>query len=542
MTSPGESGAWEALAGHARELAGTDLREMFDDDPDRTGSLAVDGAGIHLDFSRQRVDGRTLELLEGLVRERGVEALRDAMFAGEKINTTEDRPVLHVALRMPPERSLVVDGVDVVRQVHEVLSGMADFSDRVRLGDWTGHSGKPIRTVINIGIGGSALGPEMAHAALSGFATERLDFRFVSNVDGADLGSALAGLDPAETLFVICSKTFTTLETMTNAGHARDWLVDGLGGDEEAVARHFVAVSTNSEEVSRFGIDPENMFVFWDWVGGRYSMDSAIGLTTMLAIGPERFHDLLAGFHEVDEIFRERPLRSNLPMIHGMLAVWNRNFLDFPTTAVIPYSHRLARFPAYLQQLTMESNGKRVTREGEPVAHRTGAVYWGEPGTNAQHSFFQLLHQGTDPVPADLIAFRLPDDDSVGGQEFLVANALAQGRALAFGRTVAEAEAAGIPEEQVPHRTFPGNRPNSTLLLDRLTPRSLGSLVALYEHSVFVQGAIWGIDSFDQWGVELGKEMAGEIVPALTDGEGLDRLDSSTRDLVRRFRGEAGGA
>ncbi len=540
MSSPGETGAWEALTGQARELAGTDLRQMFEDDPERPLSLTVDGPGIHMDFSKQSLDPRTLDLLEALAAERRVAELRDAMFRGERINTTEDRPALHVALRMPPERSLVVDGVDVVRQVHEVLSRMADFSDRVRLGEWTGHSGKPIRNVVNIGIGGSALGPEMAHAALSGFATDRLDFRFVSNVDGADLGSALAGLDPAETLFVICSKTFTTLETMTNAGHAREWLIDGLGADGEAVARHFVAVSTNTEEVSRFGIDPENMFVFWDWVGGRYSMDSAIGLTTMLAIGPERFHDLLAGFHEVDEIFRERPFRSNLPMIHGMLAVWNRNFLGFPSTAVIPYSHRLARFPAYLQQLTMESNGKRVTREGDPVAHRTGAVYWGEPGTNAQHSFFQLLHQGTDPVPADLIAFRLPDDDSVGGQELLVANALAQGRALAFGRTAAEAREAGIPEEQVPHRTFPGNRPTSTLLLDRLTPRTLGSLVALYEHSVFVQGAIWGIDSFDQWGVELGKEMAGQIVPALTESKGLDELDASTQNLVERFQGGSG--
>lgn len=540
MDRPGETGAWEALVGQAGDLEGVDLRQMFAGDRERPLSLSVDGAGIHLDYSRQRVDERVLSLLGDLASERRVDVLRDAMFRGERINTTEDRPVLHVALRMPAERSLVIDGVDVVREVHGVLARMADFADRVRLGQWTGHSGRRIRTVVNIGIGGSALGPEMAHAALSGYATDQLAFRFVSNVDGADLGSALAGLDPAETLFVICSKTFTTLETMTNAGHARDWLLDGVGGDEGAVAQHFVAVSTNAEEVARFGIDPANMFVFWDWVGGRYSMDSAIGLTTMLAIGPERFHDLLAGFHEVDELFLERPFRSNLPMVHGMLAVWNRNFLGFPSTAVIPYSHRLARFPAYLQQLTMESNGKRVTREGEPVEEPTGAVYWGEPGTNAQHSFFQLLHQGTDPVPVDLIAFRLPDEDSVGGQELLVANALAQGRALAFGRTAEEAREAGIPEEQVPHRTFPGNRPTSTLLLDRLTPRSLGSLVALYEHSVFVQGAIWGIDSFDQWGVELGKEMANEIVPALTEGEGLDDLDPSTRSLINRFQGGTG--
>ena len=536
MPLPGEIDAWDELTRHAVELAETDLRALFAADPERPEALSVDGAGVHLDFSKQLVTEGTVGLLEGLAVERRVSELRDAMFRGERINTTEDRPVLHVALRMPPERSLVVDGKDVVREVHAVLDRMAGFCDRVRLGEWAGQTGRPIRTVVNIGIGGSALGPEMAYAALREYAIDRLDFRFVSNVDGADLGSALEGLDPAETLFVVCSKTFTTLETMTNAAHAREWLLSGLGDDGEAVARHFVAVSTNTAEVTKFGIDPDNMFVFWDWVGGRYSMDSAIGLTTMLAVGPDRFHDMLAGFHEVDELFVAKPFRSNLPMLHGMLAVWNRDFLGFPSTAVIPYSHRLARFPAYLQQLTMESNGKRVTREGEPVGVETGAVYWGEPGTNAQHSFFQLFHQGTQPVPADLIAFRQPDRQSVGGQEMLVANALAQGRALAFGRTADEAREAGIPEWQIPHRTFPGNRPTSTLLLDRLTPRSLGSLVALYEHSVFVQGAIWGIDSFDQWGVELGKEMALEIVPALTDGDGLEGLDPSTRDLAIRFR------
>ncbi len=536
MPLPGETDAWGGLTRHAVELAETDLRALFAADPERPEALSVDGAGVHLDFSKQLVTEGTVGLLEGLAVERRVSELRDAMFRGERINTTEDRPVLHVALRMPPERSLVVDGKDVVREVHAVLDRMAGFCDRVRLGEWAGQTGRPIRTVVNIGIGGSALGPEMAYAALREYAIDRLDFRFVSNVDGADLGSALEGLDPAETLFVVCSKTFTTLETMTNAAHAREWLLSGLGDDGEAVARHFVAVSTNTAEVTKFGIDPDNMFVFWDWVGGRYSMDSAIGLTTMLAVGPDRFHDMLAGFHEVDELFVAKPFRSNLPMLHGMLAVWNRDFLGFPSTAVIPYSHRLARFPAYLQQLTMESNGKRVTREGEPVGVETGAVYWGEPGTNAQHSFFQLFHQGTQPVPADLIAFRQPDRQSVGGQEMLVANALAQGRALAFGRTADEAREAGIPEWQIPHRTFPGNRPTSTLLLDRLTPRSLGSLVALYEHSVFVQGAIWGIDSFDQWGVELGKEMALEIVPALTDGDGLEGLDPSTRDLALRFR------
>jgi len=535
---PGETGAWDELARHAGEVGEVGLRSLFEAGPERPDDFSADGAGIHFDYSKQRITGETLGLLARLAAERRITELRDAMFRGERINTTEDRSVLHVALRMPPERSLVVDGTDVVREVHEVLGRMADFSDRVRLGDWTGHTDRPIRTVVNIGIGGSALGPEMAYSALGEYASDGLDFRFVSNVDGADLGSALAGLDPAETLFVVCSKTFTTLETMTNAGLARDWLLGGLGDDQDAVARHFVAVSTNAEKVAEFGIDPENMFVFWDWVGGRYSMDSAIGLTTMLAIGPDRFHDMLAGFHEVDELFVERPFESNLPMLHGMLAVWNRDFLGYPSTAVIPYSHRLGRFPAYLQQLTMESNGKRVTRDGEPVAVQTGAVYWGEPGTNAQHSFFQLLHQGTEPVPTDLIAFREPDGQSVGGQEFLIANALAQGRALAFGRTAEEAAASGIPEDQVPHRTFPGNRPTSTLMLERLTPRSLGSLVALYEHSVFVQGAVWGIDSFDQWGVELGKEMALQIVPAIVDGEGLDELDASTRALVRRFRGE----
>ena len=540
MSTPGETGAWDALTRNAAEIETLDLRSMFGADPDRYDELSVDGAGIHLDYSKQRVTSTTLDLLGRLALERRVAELRDAMFRGERINTTEDRSVLHVALRMPPERSLVVDGTDVVREVHQVLDRMAGFSNRVRLGEWTGHTGRPIRTVVNIGIGGSALGPEMAYGALREYADDRLDFRFVSNVDGADLGSALAGIDPAETLFVVCSKTFTTLETMTNAEHARDWLLDGLGGDRDAVARHFVAVSTNADEVASFGIDPENMFVFWDWVGGRYSMDSAIGLTTMLAIGPDRFHDMLAGFHEVDELFLERPFGTNLPMLHGMLAVWNRDFLGYPSNAVIPYSHRLARFPAYLQQLTMESNGKRVTRGGEPVDVQTGAVYWGEPGTNAQHSFFQLFHQGTEPVPVDLIAFREPDGQSVGGQELLVANALAQGRALAFGRTAEEAAAAGIPAEQVPHRTFPGNRPTSTLLLERLTPRSLGSLVALYEHSVFVQGAVWGIDSFDQWGVELGKEMALQIVPALVEGEGLEDLDGSSRGLARRFRGGSG--
>ena len=530
--------AWSALEVHRDAIAETDLRELFRDDPERVPSLTADAAGLHFDFSRHRITPGTVDLLAELARERRVEALRDAMFRGERINRTEDRPVLHVVLRMPADRSLVVDGTDVVREVHGVLDRMAAFSDGVRSGARTGHSGLPFETVVNIGIGGSALGPEMAWRALRRFADDGIDFRFVSNVDGSDLETALKGLDPARTLFVVCSKTFTTLETMTNARAAREWVMAGLGGDRQAVASHFVAVSTNLEAVAEFGIDPEETFGFWDWVGGRYSMDSAIGLSTMLAIGPGNFRAMLDGFHSVDEHFLSEAITENLPMLHGLIAVWNRNFLGMGSSAVIPYAADLARLPAYLQQLTMESNGKRVTQDGTPVEGQTGAVWWGESGTDAQHSFFQLLHQGTDPVPVDLIVFDRPGTEigEVEGQHrLLVANAFAQGRALAFGRTASETRETGVPEELVPHRTFPGNRPSATLVADRLTPTSLGSLIALYEHSVFTQGAIWGIDSFDQWGVELGKEMAGELVPYLS-GETEGGLDASTEALVRRYR------
>ena len=539
----GSSDAWSALSTHRDGLAGSDLRELFGSDPDRVPNLSTDGAGIHFDHSRQRITTETVGLLAALARERGVEGLRDAMFRGEKINRTEDRPVLHVALRMPPERSLVVDGTDVVREVHRVLDRMSRFADEIRSGHRTGHTGLPFEAVVNIGIGGSALGPEMAWRALRRFSDDRLDFRFVSNVDGSDLEASLKGLDPERTLFIVCSKTFTTQETMTNASAARRWSLAGLGDDPAAVASHFVAVSTNLEEVSAFGIDPADTFGFWDWVGGRYSMDSAIGLSTMLAIGPEGFRAMLDGFHAVDEHFLSETITENLPILHGLIAVWNRNFLGMSSSAVIPYSEDLARLPAYLQQLTMESNGKRVRQDGSPVESETGAVWWGEPGTDAQHSFFQLLHQGTDPVPVDLIVFARPGreiEEVTGQHRLLVANALAQGRALAFGRTAEETAESGVDEALVPHRTFPGNRPSSTLMIERLTPTSLGSLIALYEHSVFTQGAIWGIDSFDQWGVELGKEMAGELAPYLT-GDTEGGLDPSTEALVRRYR-EAGGS
>jgi glucose-6-phosphate isomerase len=545
--SGGESGtpdAWSALSAHRDAIADIDLRGMFDADPDRVSALTTDAAGIHFDHSRHRITSETIGLLAALARERRVETLRDAMFRGERINRTEDRPVLHVALRMPPERSLVVDGTDVVREVHHVLDRMSVFADEVRSGARTGHTGLPFEAVVNIGIGGSALGPEMAWRALRHFSDDRIEFRFVSNVDGSDLEEAVAGLDPERTLFIVCSKTFTTLETMTNARAARAWSLAGLGGDPDAVASHFVAVSTNLEAVADFGIDPNETFGFWDWVGGRYSMDSAIGLSTMLAIGPENFRAMLAGFHAVDEHFLSETITENVPMLHGLIAVWNRNFLGMGSSAVIPYAEDLSRFPAYLQQLTMESNGKRVEQDGTPVECETGAVWWGEPGTDAQHSFFQLLHQGTDPIPLDLIVFERPGSeiDEVRGQHrLLVANALAQGRALAFGRTAEETREAGVEEDLVAHRTFPGNRPSATLMLDRLTPTSLGSLVALYEHSVFTQGAIWGIDSFDQWGVELGKEMAGELVPYLS-GEAEGGLDASTEALIRRYRkAEAAG-
>ena len=476
-----------------------------------------------------------MALLVALAEDRGLAERREAMFRGEHINVTEDRAVLHVALRMPRERSLVVDGVDVVAEVHSVLDRMSSFSDRIRSEEWKGHTGKPIRNVINIGIGGSDLGPVMAYEALRFYSRREMTFRFVSNVDGTDFAEATRDLDPAETLFIVSSKTFTTLETMTNARTAREWLLAGLGGDESAVAKHFVAVSTNAEGVAEFGIDTDNMFGFWDWVGGRYSMDSAIGLSTMIAIGPERFREMLAGFHAVDEHFREAPTGENLPALMGLLGVWYGDLFGAQTVAVLPYEQYLKRFPAYLQQLTMESNGKHVTLEGEPVDYETGAVYWGEPGTNGQHSFYQLIHQGTKLIPCDLIGFYESLNPLGDHHDLLLSNVFAQGEALAFGRTPDDVRAEGTPEWLVPHRVFEGNRPTSTILARRLDPRTLGSLVALYEHSVFTQGTIWGINSFDQWGVELGKVLAKRIIPEL-QGDSELAHDSSTNELIRRYR------
>jgi glucose-6-phosphate isomerase len=509
--------------------------------------MVAEGAGLLLDYSKHRVTGETLGLLIDLAKERGVEERRDAMFAGEHINVSEDRAVLHVALRMPKDRSLIVDGEDVVKQVHGTLDRMADFSNRLRGGDWTGHTGKRIRNVINVGIGGSDLGPVMAYEALRHFSERDMTFRFVSNVDGTDFAEKTRDLDPEETLFVISSKTFTTLETMTNAHTARAWALATLA-DEAAIAKHFVAVSTNAEEVSKFGIDTDNMFGFWEWVGGRYSMDSAIGLSTMLAIGPERFGEMLAGFHAVDEHFKETPLESNLPALMGLLSVWYADFFGAQTVAVLPYDQYLHRFPAYLQQLTMESNGKHVTLDGARVDYDTGAIFWGEPGTNGQHSFYQLIHQGTRLIPCDFIGFHrslnpLPADEGASGvagashQDLLFSNVLAQPEALAFGKTPEQVKAEGTPDAIVPHRVMEGNRPSSVILAERLSPHALGSLVALYEHSVFTQGAIWGIDSFDQWGVELGKVLAKNIIPELTatDEPELGH-DSSTNALIRRYR------
>ena len=476
-----------------------------------------------------------MALLVALAEDRGLAERREAMFRGEHINVTEDRAVLHVALRMPRERSLVVDGVDVVAEVHSVLDRMSSFSDRIRSGEWKGHTGRPIRNVINIGIGGSDLGPVMAYEALRFYSRREMSFRFVSNVDGTDFAEATRDLDPAETLFIVSSKTFTTLETMTNARTAREWLLAGLGGDESAVAKHFAAVSTNAEGVAEFGIDTDNMFGFWDWVGGRYSMDSAIGLSTMIAIGPERFREMLAGFHAVDEHFREAPTGENLPALMGLLGVWYGDLFGAQTVAVLPYEQYLKRFPAYLQQLTMESNGKHVTLEGEPVDYETGAVYWGEPGTNGQHSFYQLIHQGTKLIPCDLIGFYESLNPLGDHHDLLLSNVFAQGEALAFGRTPDDVRAEGTPEWLVPHRVFEGNRPTSTILARRLDPRTLGSLVALYEHSVFTQGTIWGINSFDQWGVELGKVLAKRIIPEL-QGDSELAHDSSTDELIRRYR------
>jgi glucose-6-phosphate isomerase len=528
--------AWRALERHHAKVRELHLRELFAADPARGERLVAEASGLTLDYSKHRVTDETLRLLVALAEQAGLRERVAAMFAGEPINVTERRPVLHVALRLPRDRSLVVSGRDVVRDVHATLDRMSAFCERVRSGEWTGHTGRRIRAVVNVGIGGSDLGPAMAYEALEHYSRRDLAFRFVSNVDGTDFAEATRELDPAETLFVVCSKTFTTLETMTNARTARAWLLDRLG-DEAAVSRHFVAVSTNAAEVARFGIDPGNMFGFWDWVGGRYSLGSAIGLSTMLAIGPERFRELLAGFHALDEHFREAPLERNLPALAGLLGVWYRNFFGAQTLAVLPYDRYLARFPAYLQQLTMESNGKRVTLEGAPVAYDTGAITWGEPGTNGQHSFFQLLHQGTALVPCDLIAFLTSLNPLGEHHDLLSANVIAQAEALAFGRTEAEVRAEGVAEELVPHRVFPGNRPSSVILAAALTPFALGSLIAHYEHAVFTQGAIWQIDSFDQWGVELGKELAQRVAAELRAAqEPALAHDSSTNALVRRFR------
>jgi glucose-6-phosphate isomerase len=531
-----ETAAWGQLQSHFEQLRGRHLRELFDADPGRGERLVADGAGLFLDFSKNRVTDETMMLLGELARERGVEERREAMFAGEHINTTEDRAVLHIALRMPRNRSLVVDGIDVVKEVHETLDRMADFCERVRSGEWRGHTGKPITAVVNIGIGGSDLGPEMAYEALRFYSKREISFRFVSNVDGTDFAESTRDLDPEETLFVLSSKTFTTLETMTNAQTAREWALAKLG-DEAAVAKHFVAVSTNAAEVTKFGIDRENMFGFWEWVGGRYSMDSAIGLSTMLAIGPAQFEEMLAGFHAMDEHFREAPAGANLPMLIGLLAVWYGDFFGSETVAVLPYDQYLHRFPAYLQQLTMESNGKHVRLDGARVDYDTGAIYWGEPGTNGQHSFYQLLHQGTRLVPCDFIGFYQSNNPLGRHHDLLMSNVFAQPEALAFGRTEEEVRADGTPEEVAPHKVMEGNRPSNTILAERLTPETLGTLVALYEHSVFTQGAVWGINSFDQWGVELGKKLAQEIIPELESSrEPKLHHDSSTNALIRRYR------
>jgi glucose-6-phosphate isomerase len=529
--------AWKALAAHHKSIQNLHLRKLFADDPQRGKQMAVKAAGLYLDYSKNRITGQTLKLLIQLARESDLSGRIAAMFSGQKINITENRAVLHVALRAPKEASIVVDGKNVVPEVHAVFDKMAGFSERVRGGQWKGHSGKRIKNVINIGIGGSDLGPVMAYEALKHYSQRTMTFRFVSNVDGIDFVEATRDLNPVETLFIVSSKTFTTLETMTNAQSARDWLLKAFGGDKKAVAKHFVAVSTNAEKVAAFGIDTANMFGFWDWVGGRYSMDSAIGLSTMLAVGPDNFHALLAGFHEMDEHFRNAPFEKNMPVLMGLLSVWNNDFFGAQTVAVLPYEQYLKRFPAYLQQLTMESNGKHVTLDGKKVDYQTGPVYWGEPGTNGQHSFYQLIHQGTRLIPCDFIAFGHALTLLGRHHDILLANVFAQAEALAFGKTAEEVKAEGTPDWLVPHRVFEGNRPSNVILADRLTPEVLGQLVALYEHSVFTQGAIWNIDSFDQWGVELGKVLAQRIVPEL-ESETAPKLkhDTSTNNLIRRYR------
>src|SRR5262245_36939292 len=529
--------AWKALEAHYKKVREIHLRELFANDPTRGERMVAEAIGIYLDYSKNRITDETLKLLLQLADECGLQGKIDAMFRGDKINVTENRAVLHVALRAPKGTSFVVDGEDVVPKVHAVLDKMAVFSNRVRTGEWKGNTGKRIRNIVNIGIGGSDLGPVMAYEALRHYSDRAMTLRFVSNVDATDFVEAVRDLDPSETLFIVSSKTFTTLETMTNAHTARAWLLQALGGDEKSIAKHFVAVSTNAQEVTKFGIDTANMFEFWDWVGGRYSMDSAIGLSTMIAIGPDNFRAMLDGFHQMDEHFRHTPFERNLPVLMGLLAVWYNDFFDAQTVAVLPYEQYLKRFPAYLQQLTMESNGKHVTVDGTAVAHMTGPIYWGEPGTNGQHSFYQLIHQGTRLIPCDFIAFAQPLNPLGRHHDLLLANVFAQTEALAFGKTSEQVKAEGTPDWLVPHRVFEGNRPTNTILAEKLTPQTLGKLVALYEHSVFTQGAIWNIDSFDQWGVELGKVLAQRIVPELESQvePGLGH-DSSTNNLIRYYR------
>ena len=537
MESADNHAAWSALQAHYAAIRETHLRELFAADPERGERFTAEAAGVFLDYSKNRISSETLKLLLALAEASGLRARIDAMFAGEKINVSENRAVLHVALRAPRGAVIDVDGKNVVPDVHAVLDKMGAFAERIRSGAWTGHTGQRIRAIVNVGIGGSDLGPVMAYEALRHYSDRNLTCRFVSNVDGTDFAEAVSDLDAAETLFVISSKTFTTLETMTNAHSARAWLLARLGGDEAAVAKHFVAVSTNAAEVAKFGIDTANMFGFWDWVGGRYSMDSAIGLSTMIAIGPAGFAEMLGGFHEMDEHFRSAPFERNLPVLLGLLAVWYNDFFGAQTVAVLPYEQYLKRFPAYLQQLTMESNGKHVQLDGSPVTHDTGPVYWGEPGTNGQHSFYQLIHQGTRFIPCDFIGFAKSLNPLGNHHDILIANVFAQGEALAFGKTAEQVKAEGTPDWLVPHRVFEGNRPSNTLLLETLTPAALGKLVALYEHNTFVQGAIWNIDSFDQWGVELGKVLAQRIIPELdAGGNAALAHDSSTNALIRRYR------
>jgi glucose-6-phosphate isomerase len=537
VTATNAHPAWKALEAHATQARKLHLRTLFADDPARGERMTVEAAGIYFDYSKNRITSETLKLLLQLAEESGLRGRIDSMFSGEKINVTEKRAVLHTALRAPKGASIVVDGKNVVPEVHAVLTRMADFAQRVRSGAWKGHTGNRIRNVVNIGIGGSDLGPVMAYEALRQYSEPHMTFRFVSNVDATDFVEAVRGFDASETLFIVSSKTFTTLETMTNAHTARGWLLENLGGDEKSIARHFVAVSTNAAEVAKFGIDTTNMFEFWDWVGGRYSMDSAIGLSTMLAIGPENFGAMINGFHQLDEHFRTTPFDRNIPVLMGLLEIWYTNFLSCQTIAVLPYEQYLKRFPAYLQQLTMESNGKSVTLDGTPVKYDTGQIYWGEPGTNGQHSFYQLIHQGTRLIPCDFIAFSRPLHALGRHHDMLLANVFAQAEALAFGKTRKQVKDEGIPDWLAPHRVFEGNRPSNVLLLDRLTPEALGKLVALYEHSVFTQGTIWNINSFDQWGVELGKALAQRIIPELsvTEEPRLEH-DSSTNALIRRYR------